>query len=357
MSSSRGGRGAERVVSAAILAASILLILANAGVYTYYPVFVNINPVEPPVWFLPPLSDATASIGVNGTEANVTALLSATNLKLIDNPGFDNSADPWLCGPVNRQLDCYYLATDTTTGDTGIVSIYGVASGTNYTYIVQVFTVPTDIATVNYAVRYRLASSPFISINYLVVGVYNLSAGGTLIDSASTLIGTSTTYTWFNGTLIVNLRPGYDYAFIVGIYYIVFLFPGTMDLRIDYADLTTDTPTTPAFDGELVRINVSQDVAGRLLIENYTVNGISGSVYIEGSDGSIGAILLNGTGINSTTTKWVPLNVTTNPLYVPGRVLASVTGNAGSQAYLEGYLEWRVGGVTVRYPLRVNITG
>jgi len=343
-------------IAVTVIAASLF---AEASVSVYYPVDMGAVPVEPPVWFMLPLSQANASIAANGSAVNVTVLMTSSNIQLIDNPDFNASADPWYWG--SDSLNATYYYTDPDTGDVGIVALYGDVPrfSTGYAYIIQYFSVPVWVDAVNYSVRYWVYSAPTSAALSLSVVVYNVT-GGAVVAQDTITIWQAAGYAWFNGTLTVNLDPYSDYAFLVWLDYATGGGPWWanwyLELRIDYAVLTTNATTEPGFYGELVRVNTTQNVTGRLVLEYYNVSGVTGEVYIVGSDGSVGAIYLNGTGVNATATAWVPINVSSNPLYVPARIMASVSGPQGSWAVLEGYLEYRVGGVLVRLPITINIS-
>ena len=301
-----------------------------------------------------PESTATAIIGSNSTSVNSSATLTA-NPSVITNPDFYSSADPWLCSRYSAgNLGCYWLSSDTGASG-GVAQIYGVTSGADYAFVVQGFTVPQNVTSATITVIWKLVSTLSLAFTFIEVIVYDATNNQT-VYWYNTTISTSNTYTTTTLTMNAALYTTNQYYFYVGIYvYQLLAIQGTVDFRVDYANIEL-SGLYPSFSGELVRINATQNATARLVITSYYVVGEwNGTITLAGDNSS--AITFSSSQPDRLATDWVFLAVQTNPLYVSGSVDASfLTNTTGNRLDIYGYIEYRVGGALVVYPVEFHLT-
>ncbi len=337
------------------------LTVARAGVYSTYPMSVSVSMSPPVLYFLNPENpDAESAIAENGTVASATAFLSF-DPNVVDNPGFDGTALPWVViynsssSTLVNNTFAYYVDSD--VDEQGLVAIGTYVPPWTfarywYAFIVQEFTVPDNVSSFDITVRYRPVSTA--GITYLRIIIYDVNTSSIVYKYNETVSGQSY-YTWFNATATASLYTTDKYYFLVGLYSrtIFTLWWGTnIQLNVGYASIELSS-MSPAFAGELIRINVTDSVYAKLRIRSYSSNGsFTGYINLVGENSS--SIIINESIPLVTETSVVLLNASDNQLYPSGYIEASIRAdNASTYMTIDAVIIYVKGGAEVEYPITI----
>lgn len=346
---------AARVLLAAVAVVALAL-SAAASIFAYNRVALSLQQAPPPLVFLPPTSQASATIGPNNTSLTVVANLTDRS-ELLVNPDFYTSADPWLCGGNSPGVSCYWLSSDTGSSG-GVVVMYGTVNGIyNYTLLAQNFTVPVATSNFTTNIRYALPSDPGLA-TYLVYGIlwWNGTAWQS-IGSGYTRIRQTTTYTTYVAAINTSQPavPGQTYRYYVG--YLTITLGGTIDFRVDWAMLNLTTPYR-VFAGDLARINSSVTVYARFYVTSVTGSApdLNLSIYLVNlTSRSTPVTVING-NLTRSSTSWIRLEPPPSALYTSGSLYLTANSTvAGETLTLKGFLEYTNGVYYVFYPVTVTV--
>jgi len=231
-----------------------------ACVSVYYPVSVEVYPVESPVIFLDPgRSDVAVSLGPNSVSADVTVYASNV-VDMLNNPDFYSGLDYWFCDPGDY-LSCYWLSGDAGASG-GVGDIYGYVEVANiYTvddaYLLQFIRMPSSPVVggvVN--IVYKLYDAPYIYSSYFTVGFYD-PQDGLVWESVGVVLSVSDAYKSTSISVDVSgLEPGREYIFFIHFVILVTLWSGYADFRVDYVQLTFNTQEY-SFSGIGLKVNVT----------------------------------------------------------------------------------------------------
>ncbi len=256
-------------------------------------------------------------------------------------------------------------------GAYGVIKLNGSITG-SYTlvsdseFIGQSVVIPnTSINNVEVNVTYYLntTSSGAYATTYLYA--YLLDTSGNVVWSGyvSPILNA-----WENVTFTVpvtDVTPGDTYTILVGVSVYVLLLPSffsssayyNISLYLDAVRMYVNV-TYPTFAGYVLLTNVSVGsyLAG-LEAVGLTASGVvNASVSLMNLSGvSTTSISIVDSSLRTSSTSTVNLSVPP-PGYTSGRVWVSATLTSGSSATIKLMLTYSVGGVTVKYPIVLNVT-
>ena len=316
----------------------------------------------------PPISltviNTDGSTGANSTSANISIIASTSPSSLISNPDFTTGADGWYYTTNDGLLGAVWLDSDGVSQ--GLVLVYNRTLVSQISdsvlYLYQNFTVPELVSSVDYEVTYRLASQPYIYNVYLYLGVYDWDSGTMTWLINGKTVTTSSSYTTDSGSSSISLTPSDHYALVIGVrlYQVLYFIDGNFYFLIDSANISY-TPSTPRFDNDVLGLKTSGNYSVRLVINNVTGGDnmdVNLTLYNYNNDNSDTIQIINGTP-SKTVTEWIPIYPNGNTLYYDAKLEASVEAlQTNTTLTVDGSIEYipENGGVTVDYPIKINIT-
>jgi len=346
-----------------VLIFSTLSITTFGSIFSYYPVKINIMQVPPPITVY--VINTNGSVGANNTSATINVTTASSSVLLVSNPGFDNSMNYWSYSTNDGKLAATWVSSDGVAN--GLVKVYNNTAVTqitdSYLQLYQNFTVFETVSSVNYNVSYRLANTPFKYYTYLYIGIYDYSSGSYTWFVNKQSVSTSSTYSSAIGQYSITLSPGKTYAFVVRVelQQVNIAKPQNFVFYIDYASLTYNP--SEVFNNNILGMKVASG-SGNYTMQ-FAITSITGGSNINcnltlyDSYGSDTISIVNGTP-NKYQTSWINITYGGNSQNFDGYLQASVIVNTpGSTLTINGFLVYMPynGGVSVQYPITINITG
>ena len=359
---------------AALLTLTIAALSIPAAVLSSTFVMYNASlvsrPVPPPVTLSSTSNpNEVAVVGPNETSASVTLKATAGWKEITRNGGFLQGPDGWLLYPGTYLTGGYWFPY--ALGAYGVIKLNGSISG-SYTlvsdseFIGQSVVIPnTSINDIEVNVTYyfNTTSSGAYATTYLYAYLLDTSGNTVWSDYVTPVSGA-----WDNVTFTVpttDVTPGDTYTLLVGVEVYVLLIPPLLASTAYYN-------VSLYFDAVRMYVNVTYPTfAGYVLLTNVSVGSYLAGLKAVGltASGLVNASvsLMNLSGVSTTsisvvnselqTSSTSTVNITVPPPgYTSGRVWVSATLTSGSSATLKLMLVYSVGGVTVEYPITLNIT-
>ena len=351
------------------VALALMLVAANAGVFTYELLQASLYPAQPATYFVGVSSPAQQSIGANGTSASVkaTQIAQLNTYQILSNPDFKYTTGWSFWSPIaGTKLSGTYPVSDTSASDGLVAQITGTIpkSRTDEGYLCQDVTLPSgSIASISISATLRLASTPPSDATvYYFIGLYDPSTS-TWVASTSAAIAPSTTYTTYSLSINpASVSPGKTYRVCVG----VKVSTGTssvykVDFRIDsvYMYVTTQEYS---FSNALIGVNSTKTAYAKLVLEAVSGNlgNLNAEIKVVNYNGasSTPISIVNG-AVASWETSWVELPAVPSG-YTSAIIYLTSKSTAPVSATLNIYLVVSTGvngtGAIVYYPFVVYIS-
>ncbi|RLE99043.1 MAG: hypothetical protein DRJ57_02930 [Thermoprotei archaeon] len=294
-------------------------------------------------------------LGPNATSAQVTIKATIEASELTYNSGFESGPDGWYFSPGSYLTNAAWLAS--YLGRTGVVDIYGTIPGfsSDYAGMVQLVTVPnTTLSSLTLTVTYYIEYAR--SVVNLVVGLYDPSTSSWAWTSSSRAVSGSWTTEQF--TIPVNsVVPGASYYVYAGVFiFNLNIFRSQLyHFYLDEVRLVA-VPQYPSFTGTALLGNVTGRFEASLKLYSLTASpGSNVTLWL------VNHTLYSSTPIRvvsgaatSSETSWIGVDVAP-PGYAPLKLQVDASLPNGGSAHLELRLRYRRPGVTVTYPVTLDV--
>ncbi len=345
------------IISFAVITSFIDSSLAE--VYNFMPGTTKLVPVSPPFILQDPnMTDVYVALGANKTSANVSVKATSGLKEITYNGGFDNNPDGWFFVPGRYLVYAYWLPS--LFGASGVVEIYGDIPPGSYdnasTY--ECVTLPNAslnelVLNVTYYVRYV----PW-GFHYLYAGLYD--------PVASTFVWFSSispaTNTWDTATFFIPasfVTPGETYYVFVGFWGLnLFWNYRTFYYFLDEVRLYANL-SSPFFQGIVLvgNLTYNQSFDAALRLENYVFSGnvnLTLKLVNHTNYESTPIVIRDNALVNDKTS---PVRISLAPAgYTSLRINLDVSMDPGSSVNITLTLSYNVDGVTVYYPIQINVT-